>query len=54
MTEYNWQPMYCEECKERYSNIGVAGGYWKDWNKLCKTCSDADIAIRKVLNVNFK
>ena len=36
---YNWQAMYCQVCKKRYSNQGVAGGYWKGWNKVCKRCS---------------
>jgi len=37
---YNWQPMYCKSCSKRYSNIGVAGGYWKGWNKYCKRCAN--------------
>ena len=40
MTYHNWQPMYCEICEKRYSNIGVAGGYWKGHTKRCKPCSE--------------
>ena len=35
---HNWNAT-CEECNKAYSNIGISGGYWKGWNKLCKDCS---------------
>ncbi len=53
MTYHNWQPMYCKICKERYSNIGVKGGYWKNWNKYCNKCANKKYlyVLEKVLDL---